>query len=162
MLASAIALGFVAGVALGGNWRRLARLEIRWLPLLLAAIAVRVAGLFLPFWLLLYLGAVVAIAVVAIANRHLPGALLIAGGSLLNALVIGLNGGMPVDMTLAREVGAFSFEADRLHVPLAGGTVLPFLADVIPIGLVRNVYSVGDVVIAAGGFWLPFSWLRRA
>jgi len=161
MLVSGVALGLAAGLAFGGRWARLAQLPIRWLPLLLAALAIRLVGLFVPFSLPLYLAALVATAAAAAANRHLPGAFAIAAGSALNAAIVALNGGMPVDPHAAETASMTLFAGDRLHVPLTDATVLPFLADVIPIPIVRGVYSVGDVVIAAGGFWLPFAWLRR-
>lgn len=161
MLVSALALGLIAGIALGGSWRRLGSLELRWWPALLVALGLRLLGLVAPLPLALYLAALVGVGLVALANRRLPGAVLIAVGSALNTLVVVLNGGMPVDMALAREVGALTFENDRLHVPLSDRTLLPFLSDVIPVALVRNVYSLGDVVVAVGGFWLPFAWLRR-
>jgi hypothetical protein len=122
---------------------------------------VRALGLLTPLPLLAYLGAIVAVGLVALLNARLPGVVLVAAGSFLNVAVIALNGGMPVDFALARSVDAVSYEADRLHVALTDRTVAPFLADVIPLPIFRSVYSIGDVVIAAGAFWLPFAWLRR-
>jgi len=160
MLASGLVLGIASGIALGGDWRRLGDLPLRWVPVLLPALAIRVLGLVIPFALAIYVAALVGTAVAAILNRHLPGVTLIAFGSLLNIGVIALNAGMPVDLGAVAAANAISYDSDRLHVPLGQETRLPLLADVIPLGLVRGVYSVGDVAIAVGGFWLPFSWLR--
>jgi hypothetical protein len=160
MLASGLVLGIVGGIAFGGDWRRLGQIPLRWVPVLLAALAIRVLGLVIPFALAVYLAALAGTAVAAILNRHLPGVTLIAAGSLLNIGVIALNGGMPVDPAAVATANAISYDADRLHVPFGPETRLPLLADVIPLALVRGVYSVGDVVIAIGGFWLPFAWLR--
>jgi len=161
MLASCIVLGIAAGIVWGGDWRRLGDLQVRWWGLLLAAVGLRVAGLLIPLDLLLYLAAIAAVGVVAAINHRLPGALAIAVGTGLNVAVIAFNGGMPVAADVARDADALSFTSDRLHVALTAETHLPFLADVIPLRIFRNVYSFGDLVIAAGAFWLPFAWLRR-
>ena len=105
--------------------------------------------------------AIAVIAVVALRNWRVPGALLVALGATLNVLVIGANGGMPFDATAAASVSAQVLANDALHHPLRPDSRLPWLADVLPVAMFRNVYSLGDVFIAAGGFWIPFSILRR-
>ena len=48
-----------------------------------------------------------------------------------------------------------------LHVELTDQTMFPFLADVIPVRLTHVVYSAGDLVLAVGGFLVPFRWVRH-
>lgn len=127
----------------------------------MVAVVLRIVGLLMPLDVLLYLAAIAAVGVVAVINRRLPGALAIAVGTGLNVAVIALNGGMPVDADVARDADALAFAGDRLHIALTAETRLPFLADIMPFRIFRNVYSLGDLVIAAGAFWLPFAWLRR-
>ncbi|HET8568327.1 MAG TPA: DUF5317 family protein [Candidatus Limnocylindria bacterium] len=160
MLASAVVLGVVSGAAFGGDLRRLGRLSLRGLPVLLVAAAIRALGIFVPLPWPAYVAALLGFGIVAVLNRELPGALLIAAGIALNVVVITLNAGMPVDQGAAASAGA-PFREDGLHVAMGERTVLAFLGDVLPMPLFRNVYSVGDVVLAAGGFWLPFRWLRQ-
>lgn len=160
MLVSSVALGVAGGLLFGGDWRRLGELRIRWWPVLAAAVALRVAGVLLPLDLVAYLSGVLAVAVVALRNAALPGAPLIAIGALLNTLVFVVNGGMPYDPVAADTAMIRPLLNDRLHVAASSDTRLAFLSDVIYLPIFRNVYSVGDVVIAAGGFWLPFQWLR--
>ena len=160
MLVSSVALGVAGGLLFRGDWRRLGALRIRWWPVLAGAAALRVAGVLLPLDLVAYLGGVLAVAVVALRNAALPGAPLIAIGSLLNALVITVNGGMPYDPAAAEAAMIRPLLNDRLHFEASADTRLAFLSDVIYLPIFRNVYSFGDVVIAAGGFWLPFQWLR--
>jgi hypothetical protein len=100
------------------------------------------------------------IAVVAVLNRALPGAWLIALGSLLNTVVTLVNGGMPVDPGALAASGK-SGPSDGLHVILGPETRLPFLADVLLTPIVNNIYSVGDVLLAIGGFWMSFRLLRQ-
>lgn len=161
MLASSVVLGGLAGLALGGNWRNLRDVRIAWWPLALVALAVRVLAVILALPVAVHAGAILLTAGVAARNWRIPGAALIAAGSLLNAVVIGVNGGMPFDAAAAASAGATPLPSDALHHPIGPGTILPWLADVIPLGLFRNVYSVGDFVIAAGGFCIPFFVLRR-
>ena len=83
-----------------------------------------------------------------------------AFGGCLNLAVVVLNRGMPVDPG-ALAIAGVQIPRDALHVVLDAGTRLAFLADAIPIGLVRSVYSVGDIFIAIGGFLVPFAILTR-
>jgi hypothetical protein len=160
MLVSGVVAGFILGLASGGDWRRLTRLDLKFLPALVVAAALRAVA---PFLSELSLGAsmfgLALIAVVALMNRALPGAWLVALGSTLNLLVISINGGMPVEPEAMITAGK-SFPNDGLHVLLGPTTHLGFLADVLLAPIVNNVYSVGDVLLAAGGFWMAFRVLR--
>lgn len=161
MLASGVALGVAAGWLSGGRIARLGVLRLAWWPLLALAIALRLtAPLTGDLAATAYIVAFGAIVVVALANRPLPGIPAIAAGAAVNLVVVAANGGMPVDAAALTAAGA-SMPSDRLHVELSTSTRLSFLADVVPLALFRSVYSVGDVLLAAGGFWLPFAWMRR-
>jgi hypothetical protein len=160
MLVSGLVAGLVLGLASGGNWRNLAKVDLSLLPALIAGVIARVAA---PFLGALALGASIAglllVAATALANRGLPGAWLIALGALLNSLVTLVNRGMPVDPgTLV--VSGKGPPADGLHVVLGPDTRLPFLADVLLIPVINNIYSVGDVLLAIGGFWMVFRLTR--
>lgn len=161
MLASSVALGAIAGIATRGNWRNLRAVHVHWLPLAMLALGVRVVGVLIALPLPAYVGAIVLVALIAARNVHIPGALLIALGSLLNAVVIVANGGMPVDASAAAIAGASPLLNDPLHTTLGPETRLPWLVDIVPFAIFRNVYSAGDFLIAAGGFWAPFALLRR-
>ncbi len=161
MLVSGLIAGLVLGMIAGGNWRNLQTVEFRFWPALVVGAVARLAA---PLLGALALAAsvigLVLVGAVAILDRALPGAWLLAGGALLNALVTIFNGGMPVDP------GALSASGkpapnDGLHVLLGPETRLPFLGDVILAPVVNNIYSAGDVLLAAGGFWMAFRILRR-
>lgn len=162
MLASAIALGVIVGWLGGGRrFDRLAELRISWWPLLALAAALRaVAPLLGDLSVAAYVVAFGGIAAVALADRRIPGMSLIAAGATLNAIVVAANLGMPVDPAALTAAGT-TMPGDRLHIELGPGTVLPQLADVIPVAPFRGVYSVGDVLLAFGGFWVPVAWMRR-
>jgi hypothetical protein len=160
MLVSGLVLGIAAGLLAGGDLRRLALFELRWWPLLLVGLGLRVVAGFLPLPWLAYVAAFAAVLAVALANAALPGMRLIATGAALNLSVVAANGAMPVDQR-ALDAAAASMPGDQLHVLLGPDARLALLADVIPVPILRAVYSVGDVFLAAGAFWLPFQWLRR-
>jgi hypothetical protein len=100
------------------------------------------------------------VSIVALVNRSLPGAWLVALGSMLNLLVTSVNGGMPVDPAAIMAAGK-PIPNDGLHVILGPETRLGFLADVLLAPIVNNIYSVGDVALAIGGFWMAFRLMKR-
>lgn len=161
MLASGVVFGMIAGLAIGRTWRRLAAVQVRWFPLLLAGLVVRAAASFVPVIAFpLYVFALASTAASAAANIRLTGALLVALGGALNLVVVLLNHGMPVDAG-AVAAAAASMPVDALHVSLTEATILAPLADVIPVPIAHAVYSAGDFCIALGGFLVPFVLLIR-
>ncbi len=160
MLVSGVIAGIAAGVAFGGDWRRLATFSLRLWPLLVIASVLRLVAAFIPFVPLgVYVVALICVAVVAAVNWRLPGSALIAVGTFMNVLVVMLNTGMPFDPQTVVAAGA-PLPNDSLHVEMGDGTRLPLLADIIPVGVVRAVYSAGDFLIGFGGFLIPFMWLQ--
>jgi hypothetical protein len=161
MLVSGLIAGFVLGLASGGNWRNLEKFDLKLWPGLLAGVIARAAAPFLgALALSASLAGLVLVALVAIVNRVVPGAWLIALGSTLNAIVTFINGGMPVDPGLLVASGKPA-PSDGLHVILGPETQLAFLADVLLAPVVNNIYSVGDVVLAIGGFWMTFRLVKQ-
>ena len=161
MLVSGLLAGFVLGLATGGDWRNLQRFELKLWPGLFAGAVARAVAPFLgELALTVSIVGLVLVALVAVVNRALPGAWLIGLGSLLNTLVTSANGGMPVDPGALAASGKQA-PSDGLHVILGPESRLPFLADVLLVPVVNNIYSVGDVVLAIGGFWLTFRLLKQ-
>ncbi len=161
MLVSGLIAGLVLGLATGGNWRNLERFDLKFWPGLFAGVIARAVAPFLGgLALTTSIAGLLLVAVVAVVNRLVPGAWLIALGSILNAIVAVVNGGMPIDPGALTASGKPA-PSDGLHVLLGPDTVLPFLADVLLVPLVNNIYSVGDVVLAVGGFWMTFRLLKR-
>lgn len=161
MLVSGLVLGIAAGLAVRRSWRPFFQARIRWLPLLFGSLLIRGVASFLgEAGYPLYLAALAGTAVAAAANYRLVGAMFVAFGGCLNLAVVALNRGMPVDPGALAIVGG-EMPRDALHVVLDASTRLAFLADTIPVGVVRSVYSVGDIFIAIGGFLVPFAILLR-
>lgn len=152
----AVAAGLAVGYARDGRLRRLLDQPPERSRLLLTALGLVVVGV-LAGWawgpLLAFFSALsgLAIAFYAWINRRFQGALLVAGGFALNALVLLLNGAVPVSEQAADRIGADTTLAASDVVPTSGAT-LPWLGKVIPVAFPPSpeVVSAGDVAIAAG------------
>lgn len=84
-------------------------------------------------------------------NRHVPGMSLVFVGFLLNAIVMAVNGAMPVHPEAITAIGLDGAEVPPgKHELMTSSTLLPWLADVIPLPPIRTIISVGDLVLAAG------------
>ncbi len=147
--------------ARGGRLARLAHAPLHASWLLVAGLALQVGvdvaaarGLLgtatTAGWLLLLASQMLVVAWI-IANRHLPGTVLIAAGLALNAIVIAANGAMPVAPEALAALGAEPGATPTgKHTLLTDETRLPWLADILPLPALRVVISVGDLVLAAG------------
>ncbi len=89
-------------------------------------------------------------------NRRIPGMAVLAAGAALNALVIGLNGGvLPASARALVAAGLPTHAARFTNSTVLAHPRLGFLGDVfwVPKGVpFSNVFSVGDALIAAGAF----------
>ncbi len=89
-------------------------------------------------------------------NRGVRGTGLVGVGLLLNALVVGANGAMPVSVHASGQAGvttqAILAGDDPRHELSGPDTLFPWLADVVPVALPwrPEVVSAGDVLITAG------------
>ncbi|HUR75387.1 MAG TPA: DUF5317 domain-containing protein [Sporichthya sp.] len=103
----------------------------------------------------------------AAGNLRTPGVALATAGLCANALVVIVNGAMPVAESAAARAGIsveqLALESDDRHEPLDGATRLAGLADRIPVPIPgrREVDSVGDVGIAAGAGLYAFAAAYR-
>lgn len=95
-------------------------------------------------------------------NRHHPGFLLIIAGVLMNFVVMALNGGrMPVSEAAAMVIDPHYIDVLKngiyaKHVLLTENTVLPLLADIIPLSSPyprSRVISIGDIFMSIGAFY---------
>lgn len=157
LLVAVVAAGLA--VLRGGSLDNLAATKFRWVWLLMAGLGAQIGlELWSPPWLdetlglfvLLFSNALVA--VFLIANARLPGIAFAALGMVLNVIVIGANGAMPVSKK-ALETAGYEGELRDLgskHELLDDDTRVPWLGDVIPVPYARAVISLGDVVLALG------------
>jgi len=181
MFLSTILLALIIGALLGGGLPRLADLHLRWSWLLLLALGCRAAaGIIardslapnLPLGLV-YIGAYLLILAWLWGNWRVPGLQVAAVGIGSNVLAVLINGGQMPIWSGAFYAAGFT-EADILNDPfhflLHADTVAEFVArgglfgDVIPlpIPIIRDVVSIGDVLLALGIFWAIVYSMTRA
>jgi MFS family permease len=173
-------LGLLLGLIAGGKLDNLTYVRLRWLPVLLVAVAARFgldaalsAGAVpdtLRLWLVL--AAYILLTAMLVANRSLPGIAAAAFGTAANGIAIVANGGwMPVWQP---SLAAAGFDPNMLHSNfhrmLVGPVDASFFAhggplvDVIPIPipLIQSVASIGDVMLGAGLAFFVFAAVVRA
>ena len=167
----ALVAGLIIGVATGGRPAALASIQFRWAPLIafgfLAqvvlftdAVAERVGDL----GPVIYVVTTAMVGAAVIRNLRLPGMPLIVLGAASNLAAILANGGyMPAAPGALASLGktAPAIYSNSAVVPEPN---LPWLIDrfALPHWLpMANVFSVGDMLLAAGVFVLVVTTMRR-
>ena len=154
VLLAALALGRLGG----GSLARLGGLPLDARRLGPIALLVQLGGGLVggPAYALGLAMSAALLGVFLLRNRDLRGTGLVALGLLSNALVVGLNGAMPVTEAAAARAGIATQDiltgADPRHQPADDSTRLRLLSDVIPVPwpVHPEVVSPGDVLVAAG------------
>jgi hypothetical protein len=153
----------VVALAAGGSWAELSTLPLRGGRLVVIAVIAQVVGGILaritnlPGFYPAGLG-ISALAGLAfcLRNIRLAGVPLVTLGLLGNALVVSLNGAMPVSTAAAARanvpIAEIAAGSDARHSIASSATTLRWLGDVIPVPLPwrPEVVSPGDGLIAAG------------
>ena len=175
ILAAAILVGILTGLARGGKLQQLAGVPFRWGGLAVVAFGLQVYIIYFPEQVgagfvtlrlgLLLLSYALLIAVIW-QNRKLPGLWLLGAGLVANLAVMLLNGGyMPVTQQALLQAGfAHSAQAaEGAHVLSSKDVVMArdatlawWLSDVFvlpPPFPIPSIFSLGDVLVALGGFW---------
>lgn len=160
LLAAALIASIATVPLAGGRLSALADVSLRWMPALLAAIALQVIVLDVfpaasPALLgLLHVASYAFAGAWVVANRRVPGLLFVGIGGALNALAIGANGGvMPASPGALDRAGMAATTGEFTNSAAVADPRLAALGDVwaIPAGLpLASVFSVGDVLLAIG------------
>ena len=170
-LALPLVIGLLLAPALGGSWSRLLQLRVAHLPLLYVAIGLQIAAFpvhALPWRtpdkiaVALWLGSYAFFAAAAGANIRLPGMPLVLTGMVSNVAAILANGGHMPALPSALRAAGLHFSQSRnsalmLHPHFA------WLVDrwAAPAWIPwANVFSIGDVLIAAGGLLFALAATR--
>lgn len=185
ILAAAFVLSIAIALLRGGHLRRLAEMPLRWGWAALIAFGLQIYLIYFPETrtegLLSFRGALLLLSyslilVVVWLNRALPGIKLMGAGLAANFLVMLLNGGyMPITVEALEQVGhsrnivgigagARVFGTKDIVLPHES-TVAWWLSDIFvvpPPFPIPSVFSAGDVLIAAGTFWLVQRAMRMA
>jgi hypothetical protein len=160
-LVGAVAVGY----ALGGTWSRLTSLQLRWRRFVMAAVVAQLGGAMIGVLgygdprraYVVGLGASALCAAAFCArNLRVAGVPLVTIGLISNAVVVAVNGAMPVSVSAASRAGVpvvdIAAGHDDRHEVAGPATALRVLGDVIPVPLPlrSEVVSPGDVLVAAG------------
>lgn len=148
----------LVGRSSGGSLDRLGELGLRRRRLVVAALGVQALGAVVggPVHAVGLAGSAALVTAFLVANRGVRGTGLVALGLGANALVVVLNGAMPVSPQAAAraEVGLDDVAAglDSRHEVAGVDTRLALLGDVVPLRLPLRpeVVSPGDVLVASG------------
>jgi hypothetical protein len=161
-LVAAVLLSALAVPLLGGRLGALAELRLGRVWAVYAALGLAVLGIGLPglpdgLRSALLVAAYPVGAVFLVANRRVPGMLLVALGAALNLLAITANGGvMPASPGALARAGLAVDESGFQSSAAVAEPRLAFLGDVFAIPAswpLSNVFSVGDLLIVVGLAW---------
>jgi hypothetical protein len=172
VLVGAVAVGY----ALDGTWSGLTTLQLRWRRMVVAAVLAQTGGAAMGIlgvadarhgYVLGLAASAFCAAAFCLGNLHVPGVPLVTLGLAANALVVTLNGAMPVSIVAALRAGVpitdIAAGFDARHDIAGEGTTWRSLGDVVPLPLpVRpEVVSPGDVLVASGLGELVVMGMRR-
>jgi hypothetical protein len=166
----AVAIGLILGVLLGGSVSRLGDIQFRWWPLMLVgfgmqvvlfqdAVAAQVGSLGAP----LYVVSTLLVVIAVLRNVALPGIPLVALGAACNLAAILANGGfMPASPGAMAALGKsapqiYSNSAVLAHPALEPLTDIFALPSWLPF---NNIFSIGDLILAAGVVVVVVSAMR--
>ncbi len=168
----AILIGLVVGYIAGGRLSGLGAVQLRWSWVIVSALLIqvvlfsepvsaRIGGLGPP----IYVASTAAAIAAVLANRAVPGMLIVALGAASNLAAIVANGGyMPADPAALTALGAAhptaysnsKIVADPVLAPLTDIFALP------PWVPFANVFSIGDVLIGVGVVLVIVTAMRAA
>jgi hypothetical protein len=162
----AVVMGIAAGLFARGSLRNLVQARFRGVWLLGVYLAGTIAARFeLRYSFALLLIGMLAFVVFAFRNAlPVPGMAIVGLGLLLNLIVTANNGGMPYRPSAVASAGAVSSKSADL-IPKDGvvqhaereSDQLMMFADVLPLRPLREVVSIGDVLVALGLGLVAFS-----
>jgi len=157
----AVVLGAAAGLWRGGRLSAVVDVQLRWWSLLVAAIGIQLSLGWLPVaarWTLVLLccGLVLAWTYAnfgALGTKF--GLAFLLAGILANTIVIAANKGMPVDvhaLVISGRAASTNVAHGFLfkHTTMTSHTSLSWLADRLPIPVLKEVMSFGDVLMLIG------------
>jgi hypothetical protein len=162
VMAAALIAGCIGGLAAGGSLSRLASARIKAWPLLVAAAVIEAClgatsgPLRTVLAVTACLGVVGWCAASGGPGQRFPyGQGLISAGVVLNAIVMALNGGMPVSRFALAAAGfpkTMNVAQGHFykHTAMTEFTRLRVLGDIIPFHLARTVLSPGDLFMLMG------------
>ena len=167
----ALLIGVIVGLLTGGRLMRLADIRFRWAPLILAGFLAQVILFSDPVaervgdaGPVLYVVSTLCVGLAVVRNLDLPGMPLVVLGALSNVAAIVANGGfMPADPGALTSLGKVAPTIYSNSAVIARPALEPLIDRfALPRWLpFANVFSLGDVLLAAGMAVLIVSVMHR-
>lgn len=156
----AVAVGILLGFVLGGRPAGLADLHLRYGWVMIAGLACQVILFSAPITArigdlgpVIYVASTGVVIAAILANRAVPGMLLVAAGAISNLVAIVANGGyMPAGADAMASLGRTA-PTDYSNSAILADPLLAPLTDIFAMPAwvpLANVFSIGDVLIGAG------------
>jgi hypothetical protein len=155
LIGVALLIGALIGLAVAPTDRRFKRPRARLLPLVAAGVVAQIIAGRLDDGpaVLVALGGFACLLAFTVANMHLVGMGVLTVGLAANVFVMAINGGMPVrtralvaaDVIEEHEVEGLDLSGPR-HVERSGDHLVE-LGDIIPVPVVDEVVSFGDLIL---------------
>lgn len=167
----AVLIGLAVGFVLGGRPSGLAEINLRWRWVMVGALFTQVA-LFsdqVSAWIgnagpPIYVASTAAVVLAVLMNRNMPGMPIVAYGAACNLAAIVANGGyMPADPAALASLHKFA-PSVYSNSSVVANPALASLTDIFALPAwmpFANVFSVGDVAIAAGVIFVIAAAMRR-
>lgn len=151
-LALAVTSGLAIGLARPPGGRHLARPHVEQVGLLVVGAALNALSVALsgPLAVASLLASLAVLIAVAFVNRRITGVAVVGLGLLVNLVAVAVNGGMPVRAGALEAAGLQVGELVEPRHLETSGDPLPVLGDVLPVPLLGEVLSFGDLIIVFG------------
>ena len=156
----ALVAGVAIGKLMGGSIAGLGGIRLRWAPLAVLGLLIQVVLFFEPvaervgdLGSPIYIGSTALVLVAVLRNLAIPGMALVALGAASNLLAISVNGGHMPASAAAMTILGKTVNSGYSNSTVLDEPVLAPLTDVFalpPWVPFANVFSVGDMLIAAG------------
>jgi hypothetical protein len=160
MIFYGLLIGLAVGSIAGGSWSRLAMIEVRWWWAGLAAIALQLLLFSTPLgsaigpWApVAYVLSTAAVLVAVLANLRMPGFRILSAGAMTNLAAVVTNGGYMPSTETALRIADRGHETGYTNSAVVSHPNLAVFTDIFAIPSwmpLANVFSIGDVLIAAG------------
>jgi hypothetical protein len=170
MFYEAILAGIIIGLLTSGKLSNLASINLKSISLVFLSFVLKYSlnylaskGMHLSLAVLMSLHATVYLLLFyfLFLNRQIPGIKILFIGFFLNFLVIMANqGAMPVKITNSLIIGNIQQQKIITHSLFSPDTRLPFLADIYVNYYPKEIFSIGDIFICVGVFYLIWASMR--
>lgn len=170
----AVVLGAIVGLLRGGSLRAVLASPVRAWPVLLGGVIIQTLAeqMDVPARLTMFVIGSFLVVVGAMANVHLRGAIVSGMGVTLNLAVVVANGHVPIRLEALIGAGEVPAGTPAERVRLSGlweletaETNLASLGDIVPLTIMTDVVSFGDLILLGGLFVLTMNLVlhrRRA